>query len=197
MSKPEGISGAGNGINGVSKKAFNMSSFFRNLYQIRALRQVLRKVFERSSSKPIRVWVPGCSDGREAYSIAILIREEGYHLSRKIEIIGTDVDPKIIMLAAQGVYPKLDGRQEAGVSAEKDRNRALMDGKFDVVSCHNVLMHLSDVDKITAAGVLLEKIETDGFLVTNDAIFRVCDNLSRLPVEENAYGYSAYQLKSR
>lgn len=234
MTKAGGISGAGNGINGVSKKTFNMSSFFRNLYQIRALRQVLSKVFERSSAKPIRIWVPGCSDGREAYTIAMLIREKGYHLSREIEILGTDVNPKIIMLAAQGVYRQLDGRQEAGVSADKDRNRELIakyqskyfkpvrgdllevkdevkrmvrfrlddllesrvDGQFDVVSCHNVLMHLSDADKVNAADVLMGKIGRDGFLVTNDAIFRVLDNLSRLPIEENAYGYSAYQLKS-
>lgn len=235
MTKAGGISGAGNGINGVPKKTFNMSSFFRNLYQIRALRQVLSKVFERSSSKPIRIWVPGCSDGREAYTIAMLIREKGYHLSREIEILGTDVDPEIIMLAAQGVYRQLDGRQEAGLSADKDKNRELIakyqsryfnpargdllavvdevkqmvrfrldnllqpriEGRFDIVSCHNVLMHLSDADKINAADVLQAKIKPEGFLVTNDSIFRVCDTLSRLPVEENAYGYSAYQLKSK
>ncbi|MEA3493772.1 MAG: CheR family methyltransferase [Candidatus Margulisiibacteriota bacterium] len=235
MTKPGGISGAGNGINGVPKKTFNMSSFFRNRHQVRALRQVLSKVFERSSSKPIRIWVPGCSDGREPYSIAMLIREKGYHLSRKIEILATDVDPKIIMLAAQGVYQQLDGRKEAGVSAEEDKNGELIaryqakyfrpvrgdllavkdevkgmvrfrvddllgsrvDGQFDVVSFHNVLMHLSDVDKVAVVDVLMGKIDHGGFLVTNDAIFKVFNNLSRLPVEENAYGYSAYQLKSK
>jgi len=161
----------------------------------------------------------------------MLIREKGYHLSRKIEILATDVDPKIIMLASQGIYRQLDGRKEAGVSAELDQNGELIaryrtkhfkpvrgdllavkeevkkmvrfrvddllqsgvSGEFDMVSCHNVLMHFSEADKINAADILQGKVKIQGFLVTNDAIFKVLDNLSQLPIEQNTFGYTAFE----
>ncbi len=55
----------------------NVTSFFRNPEIFAALRQDLfpRLLKDRAADAPIRVWVPGCSTGEEAYSLAICLLE--------------------------------------------------------------------------------------------------------------------------
>jgi chemotaxis protein methyltransferase CheR len=50
----------------------------------------------------IRVWVPGCSAGEEAYSIGVLLREEG--LLEKSFIYATDINPTALTRARAGIY---------------------------------------------------------------------------------------------
>lgn len=38
--------------------------------------ETIPAIVERGSSTPIRLWVPGCASGEEAYSLAILVREQ-------------------------------------------------------------------------------------------------------------------------
>jgi two-component system CheB/CheR fusion protein len=54
-----------------------------------------------------RVWVPGCSSGEEAYSLAILLRECMEELNRpfSVQIFGTDMDEEAIRTARDGLYP--------------------------------------------------------------------------------------------
>jgi chemotaxis protein methyltransferase CheR len=50
----------------------------------------------------LRIWVAGCSTGEEAYSMAILLHEEGL-LERSI-IYATDINPRTLAVAEAGVY---------------------------------------------------------------------------------------------
>ncbi|WP_447598188.1 CheR family methyltransferase [Nitrospira sp. Nam80] len=88
-----------------------VTNFFRDRYAFEALKDKalpdLMKTKTRGSS--IRVWVPGCSTGEEAYSIAILIREsleerklEG---AVKAQVFATDIDKDAVEKARQAVYP--------------------------------------------------------------------------------------------
>ncbi len=51
----------------------------------------------------VKIWDAGCSSGEEAYSLAILLHEEG--LLNKTRIYATDINPKVIRTAANGIYP--------------------------------------------------------------------------------------------
>ncbi len=57
--------------------------------------------------QPIRVWVPGCSTGEEAYSLAILLREglERVQKSCPVQIFATDLNPQAIEKARSGLFP--------------------------------------------------------------------------------------------
>ena len=61
--------------------------------------------FEDSGS--FRAWIPGCSTGEEAYSLAILVKEcmGELDIDREIQIFATDIDASAIEKARQGVYP--------------------------------------------------------------------------------------------
>src|SRR5882724_5016484 len=66
-------------------------------------KSVREKVLERLATYPVvKVWLAGCATGEEAYSIAILLKEEGL-LDRSI-IYATDINQKSLQIAKQGVY---------------------------------------------------------------------------------------------
>ena len=57
-------------------------------------------------SGSFRAWVPGCSTGEEAYSLAILVKEcmSEIGIDREIQIFATDIDAAAIEKARQGAY---------------------------------------------------------------------------------------------
>ncbi len=85
-----------------------VTSFFRDPEAFKALAdQVIPKLFAgRSADAVIRVWVPGCSTGEEAYSIAILLaeRQEAMRQSFKVQVFATDIDSRAIASARSGIY---------------------------------------------------------------------------------------------
>ncbi|MCA9120437.1 MAG: PAS domain S-box protein [Planctomycetaceae bacterium] len=87
----------------------NVTSFFRNPEAFETLqREVLPKLLTQPGDEPIRVWVPGCSTGQEAYSIAIAFMEaaEKSPRGRNIQVFATDLNEKSLGKARFGHYPK-------------------------------------------------------------------------------------------
>ena len=91
---------------------FNMiligvTSFFRDKEAFDELRNSLKEIIsEKTSKDPIRIWVPGCSTGEEAYTVAILLHEILKERVTKysIQIFATDIDEKAISFARRGMY---------------------------------------------------------------------------------------------
>nr|CRH04913.1 putative MCP methyltransferase/methylesterase, CheR/CheB with PAS/PAC sensor [Candidatus Magnetococcus massalia] len=86
-----------------------VSSFFRDPEAfIHMEKEVIPQLFQnRSLDQPIRIWVPGCATGEEAYTIAILLREgmEKVNKEFNVMIFATDLDDQAIEQARKGVYP--------------------------------------------------------------------------------------------
>ncbi len=91
---------------------FNMiligvTTFFRDTDAFKALEKLLQEMLQsKSSQEAIRVWVPGCSTGEEAYSIAILLSEllKDHTNQFSIQIFATDIDEKALAKARKGIY---------------------------------------------------------------------------------------------
>jgi chemotaxis methyl-accepting protein methylase/PAS domain-containing protein len=58
--------------------------------------------------QPVRIWVPACSTGEEAYSVAIIVQEYIGTLKQKysVQIFATDIDKDAIDMARTGLYPE-------------------------------------------------------------------------------------------
>ena len=88
----------------------NVTSFFRDTAAFESLREeVIRPMLAgKGSDEEIRIWVPGCATGEEAYSIAILCLEELDRLNThpRISIFATDIDDDALKTARDGVYPE-------------------------------------------------------------------------------------------
>jgi two-component system CheB/CheR fusion protein len=88
-----------------------VTSFFRDPPAWDALRNeaIPALLSDRPGGGQLRAWIPGCSTGEEAYSLAIAFREAVEKLRSKktysLQIFGTDLDPHAIAKARQGVYP--------------------------------------------------------------------------------------------
>jgi len=147
-----------------------VTSFFRDKDSYHSLKQALQDVIKRKSAgDEIRVWVPGCATGEEAFSIAILLAEElGHELSRyRIQIFGTDINSHNINFSRKGIYnetalanlpkslqDKYFIRQKQFITVNKllrdmvifSQHDLLKDPPFirmDLISCRNLLIYLN------------------------------------------------------
>jgi chemotaxis protein methyltransferase CheR len=94
-----------------------VSEMFRDPRYFRSLRESVVPLLRTYPS--LKIWVAGCSTGEEAYSFAILLREEGL-LSRTL-IYATDINPHTLQKAQAGVY---DADRVAGFTENHRRSGA-------------------------------------------------------------------------
>ena len=80
----------------------SVTAFFRDAEAFEALdADVLRPLLaDRAPGDPVRVWVPGCATGEEAYSIAMLLQEriDGLSHPPEVQIFATDIDEAAIAI---------------------------------------------------------------------------------------------------
>jgi chemotaxis protein methyltransferase CheR len=83
-----------------------VSEMFRDPAVFRALREQVLPVL--ASYPQINIWQAGCAHGQEAYSLAILLEEEG--LYERCHIFATDFNPDALQRAREGIYPAKDAQ---------------------------------------------------------------------------------------
>lgn len=85
-----------------------VTSFFRDTAAFNALKsQVIPNLFQNAvQGEAVRIWVPACATGEEAYSLAILLREhmETMRAPPHVQIFATDIDETAIEFARSGRY---------------------------------------------------------------------------------------------
>ena len=148
----------------------NVTSFFRDPEAFFSLKEEILPdlIRQKGEFDPLRVWVPGCSTGEEAYSIAILIREilDDLGIDLKVQIYGTDIAEDAILSARKGIFPpniaadilpeylqKYFIREERGYQVKKEIREMVIFAiqnlikdppftKIDLISCRNLLIYL-------------------------------------------------------
>ncbi|MGQ4556199.1 CheR family methyltransferase [Halobellus sp. GM3] len=79
----------------------NVTSFFRNPDVWEGLREIIAELSDQGRT---RIWSAACSDGREAYSAAMLAIDDDRIDHKRVEILGTDIKPEILRAARRGEY---------------------------------------------------------------------------------------------
>lgn len=146
----------------------SVTQFFRDAEAYAALTShVLPHIVPADDpDRVVRVWVPGCATGEEAYSIAMLLSEQmqGMEKPPRVQIFATDIDEQALELARLGRYP--EGVVEQ-VPADRLERYFERDGNVYVVSrfvremCifspHNVIKDppFSSLDLISCRNVLI------------------------------------------
>ena len=175
----------------------NVTSFFRNPEVFESLRDVVypKIVAERSSSEPVRVWVPGCASGEETYSHAISLVEllTELRVEVPIQIFGTDLSETAIQRARAGLYketiageiPEVRLRRffhkaPGGYQISKSirdmcvfaRQNVFSDPPFsrmDLISCRNVLIYLSPILQKKVIPIFHYALREGGFLLVGNS----------------------------
>lgn len=150
-----------------------VTSFFRDPEVFKALeKQVVPSLFMgKQANATVRVWVPGCSTGEEAYSIAILLQEEMEKQKQtfSIQVFAADIDSVAIATARAGIYPaniatdiskerltRFFSKESVGgtfrinknirdmlIFSEQDVIKDPPFSKLDLISCRNLLIYMS------------------------------------------------------
>ncbi len=117
---------------------------FRDPTYHRALREVVVPYLKTYAS--LKIWVAGCANGEEAYSLAIMLHEEGF-LERTL-IYATDINPESLRTAEKGVY------ETQLVFSDHSLATDSVFSEVHLVSCHNVLIYFEKGLQEHALGLL-------------------------------------------
>ncbi len=98
--------------------SINVTEMFRDPEFYKSLRENI--IPKLKTYAYFKIWHAGCSTGEEAYSLAILLKEEG--LLDRCQVYATDFNQKVLEIAKEGVYHKDDIEQY-------ERNYLLSGGK--------------------------------------------------------------------
>ena len=87
-----------------------VTSFFRDSEAFESLAsKVLKPLLAgRSPTDELRIWVPGCATGEEAYTVAMLVREAMEPLADppRVQVFATDIDERALAAERRGSYPQ-------------------------------------------------------------------------------------------
>ena len=167
-----------------------VTSFFRDGANVEGLSEFVFPQFQLSPDEPIRIWVPGCATGEEAYSIAICLSEFLEKLGRDdpFQIFATDINDNAVERARSGIYsssiasdvsPERLRRFFIQVSgghqvSKQIREHCIFAGhnlvtdppfsRLDLVSCHNVLIYLRPEIQSRVLATFYQSLKPNGFL---------------------------------
>ncbi len=150
----------------------NVTRFFRDTEHFKKLDElVISPMVEKAKNgEELRIWVPGCSSGEEAYSIAMLFADAAKRFDKRpyVQVFATDIDDKMLDIGRSGVYPLsslqdipkqfqdeyIYGSKEKFTIAPQIRDMVRFSvhnlvrdppySKIDLVACRNVLIYFDD-----------------------------------------------------
>lgn len=145
----------------------SVSSFFRDRASFRALERALAAlVAAKGDGEPIRIWVPGCASGEEAYSLAIVLADllGEYRRHHPVRIIGTDLNADALAMASAGIY-RLTAFREMEESL-RDRYFVPRGHHFEVRPALREMVEFEQRDVLTGPpAVDLDLISCRNFLI--------------------------------
>ena len=195
----------------------SVTSFFRDPEAFSRLHEtVLPGLVKESHNRQLRVWVPACATGEEAYTIAILIAEaiaEHGNAGMTFKIFATDLDRDALKVAGQGIYPTSVAADipphllEKYFTPEGDtyqiqrsirenmifaKHNILKDPPFnrlDLISCRNLLIYLQSFSQQRVLSILNFALRMGGALMLgmSESIGEVAENFGPVDPKNHIY----------
>ena len=112
--------------------------FFRDKKSFEALEHhILPKLIRSCLNRDrcLRIWSAGCATGEEAYSIAILLTRLIPDIKDwNVSILATDLNPRFLQKAAQGIYTEWSFRETPGWVKDAYFNKGKKRNEFEILS---------------------------------------------------------------
>jgi chemotaxis protein methyltransferase CheR len=172
--------------------SINVTSFYRNPEAWEPIREALRTV--AAGRGRTTVWSAPCSDGREPYSLAMLALDDDDIRTRRLDIVGTDINEEVLERARAGVYRTTKTRDVAGELEPLDDAERYVDREddtfavrdevkelvtfeqhdliadepkadVDLALCRNLLIYINTESKRAVVDTVLSSLREGGYLV--------------------------------
>jgi chemotaxis protein methyltransferase CheR len=177
----------------------NETYFFREMNQLKAFsEEICQEMLSlRKNEKKFRIWSAGCSSGEEPYTLAMLLLEKGdMFRGFDIEILGSDINRRVLQTARKGVYRKNSFRAtdeyyikkyfepEGDGYKIKDNVKELVNfsymnlldpikikliGMMDVILCRNVIIYFHPESKKKLIFNFYQRLNDGGYLLLGHA----------------------------
>jgi chemotaxis protein methyltransferase CheR len=177
----------------------NETYFFREKNQLSAfIDEICLELKElRKDLRSLRIWSAGCSSGEEPYTLAMLILEKPqFFRGWNIEIVGSDINQRVLQIARKGVYKKnsfrsmdeyylkkyfkeTDEGNEINEEVKKLVNFSCLNlldpfktrfvGAMDVIFCRNVLIYFHPEAKKKLIDNFYQRLSDGGYLLLGHA----------------------------
>ncbi len=177
----------------------SVTNFFRDRDAFEAVEALMPRLFKgKTTGDAVRIWVPACATGEEAYTMAMLALEHARTLEAppSVQVFGCDLDDGAIQVARAGLYPETIS---ADVSEERLRrffvkehrgyhvrrevrevvlfasHDLLKDAPFsrmDLISCRNLMIYLGRDMQDRVLGIFHFALRPEGllFLGTTESV---------------------------
>jgi two-component system CheB/CheR fusion protein len=198
-----------------------VTSFFREPETFEQLKEEVfpHLIKNKMGVAPIRIWVPGCSTGEEAYSIAIALLEffEEQFSHYPIQIFATDLNGSAIEKARSGIYPetikqdvtperlrrffiKVNGNYQISkkvrdlcIFAEQNLIKDPPFSGLDLISCRNVLIYFGPVIQRKVIPIFHYALQPTGYLMlgTSESVGTFLDLFALVDKKNKIYAKKA------
>jgi two-component system, chemotaxis family, CheB/CheR fusion protein len=198
----------------------SVTNFFRDRQAFDAIECLIPQLFKgKTQADTVRVWVPACATGEEAYSIAMLLSEHARTLDAPpaLQVFATDLDEDVLAEARNGAYPDAIAtdvsperlrrffiREHSGYRVRRELREMLLfavhdllsDSPFsrlDMVSCRNLMIYLDRTAQQRVLDIFHFALRNEGqlFLGTSESVDD--DSLLFYPIDKKhrIYGVRA------
>jgi two-component system, chemotaxis family, CheB/CheR fusion protein len=203
----------------------SVTNFFRDSHAWSALEQriVPRLFLNKSAQDQVRVWVPGCATGEEAYSVAMLLAEyaTGSIDQPSIQVFATDLDQAAVATARDGCYTVAEvadvseerlnrffQRDSDGYRIRRElrelvlfaNHNVIKDPPFshlDLISCRNLLIYLNRAIQERVVETFHFALRPAGYLFLGTSEAPEGTNDLFLRIDANAHVYESRTVTSR
>jgi two-component system, chemotaxis family, CheB/CheR fusion protein len=195
----------------------NVTHFFRDpaTFDLLADTVIPELVRQHTMDRPLRVWVPACSTGEDAYSIAMLFLEQIATTKRniKLQVFASDIDTDCVAFARNGIYPEsieadVTPARLARFFTKEDHTyqvtrelretvvftgqSLLADAPFsrlDLVSCRNLLIYLNPEAQRKVLSLFHFSLRAGGVLLlgSSETIGSVTDRFEPISKKHRIY----------
>jgi len=179
----------------VDNLTTNETYFFRESPQLRAFSEEILPELRQTLTdrKVLRIWSAGCSTGEEPYTIAMLLLESGdWWRDWQVEILGSDINQRVLHTARKGVYKKSAHRATTPEMIAKyfveekddyrivdrvkelvsfsylnllDPHKTSLISNMDIIFCRNVIIYFDKEAKKKVIESFYNKLREGGYLL--------------------------------
>lgn len=176
-----------------------VTNFFRDpkVWEVLKAKVIPDIISKIDKGSVLRAWVPGCSTGEEAYSLAIVFKEalekENFRDGYSLQIFATDLDTDAINIARRGIYPsniasdvsadrlnRFFTSTEEGYLVKTEIREMVVFAqhnvilhppftKIDILSCRNLLIYMDAELQKKLIGLFYYTLNPDGIMVLGNS----------------------------